>query len=629
MMLKNWELAHTPTEAAPGRWRLKLRIAEQDLPGFVAMVPGMLGMPFLAEDGEFDFGYYLNDPGTEALDRLKQVLEEACPGGKVFDSSGAPAVPAPTAGSLDDALAQMARGLESMQIPAMESAVPAVAPASPAAQPAAPVHREVPAPPAPEQPAVVTPAETAPADIDSDLNPGYTFQEFIVGPSNRFTAAAAQAVADNPGRIYNPFFIYGGVGLGKTHLMEAVGHYVKDKNPALRVLYRSTEKFMSEVIDAIRGGTTTRMREFYRTIDLLLIDDIQFLADSESTQEEFFHIFNTLHQSGRQIIMTSDRPPKQLTTLEDRLRSRFEWGLIADIKSPNLETRVAILKKKGENEHLVLADNILLYIASKLKSNIRELEGFLKRINAYAALTHQEVNMELAESLMQDLLPVEERDEKAAPAQQPAGPAAQASPAPQHPVSPPVPPPVPPPLPRPVAPSRPPVMPPVVTVCPPSPAPVAPPSPRPPVPAAPDAAGQPVAPPPEASELGLKPVEVVFFFPEGKIEELAKVKERFREVIRKHRLKFRLEGVAERPYAAGPQVDYASFPEFCAASKAAIAIVLGPQPDSGITADEFNSVLSPLMDERNVSLQYVPWTELTKDYRYLNLALDITLLKQA
>lgn len=445
---------------------------------------------------------------------------------------------------------------------------------------------------------------------DLGLNPRYTFEEFVIGPNNRFTAAAAQAVADNTGKIYNPFFIYSGVGLGKTHMMHAVGHYVRAKNPNLRILYVTTEKFMGDVINAIRRGSLQQLREHYRQIDLLLVDDIQFLVESESTQEEFFHIFNILHQSGKQIIITSDRPPKQLVTLEDRLRSRFEWGLIADIKSPNLETRVAILKKKGEVDNLDLSDNILLYIASKLKSNIRELEGFLKRINAYASLTHQEVNMDLVRTIMSDLLPPEEFED---PQDQPMPertPPTFAEPA-KH-----APSPVPP-----VEPQKP-----VEDVIVEEDVVIAPVQIKPPsmIPSFVASANKTMS---ESMEGNMKAVEVGFFFPEGKQEELVVVKERFREVIKKHKLKFRLEGVFEYAFVHSEKINYAIFPEQCKAKKVKIAVVLGPPPESAANIEDFSNLLGTLMDDERLSLQLVQWAELNKDYRYLNLALDITLSK--
>ena len=236
-----------------------------------------------------------------------------------------------------------------------------------------------------------------------NLNGKYTFSCFVVGFCNQFAHAAAVAVAERPANAYNPFFIYGGVGLGKTHLMHAVGHCVKARSPHLRLIYMSSERFMNELINAIRYDKTIQFREKYRNIDVLLMDDIQFLAGKERTQEEFFHTFNALYDAQKQIIISSDSPPKDIPTLEERLHSRFEWGLIADIQPPDVETKVAILKKKAEFENVQLPDDVTFFIASNVKSNIRELEGSLVRLAAYSSLTGEGISLDLAERVLSSI----------------------------------------------------------------------------------------------------------------------------------------------------------------------------------------------------------------------------------
>ncbi len=239
----------------------------------------------------------------------------------------------------------------------------------------------------------------------SMLLPKYTFDTFVIGSGNRFAHAASLAVAEAPAKAYNPLFIYGGVGLGKTHLMHAIGHYVLEHNPNAKVVYLSSEKFTNEFINSIRDNKAIEFRNKYRKVDVLLIDDIQFLAGKESTQEEFFHTFNALHEESKQIVISSDRPPKEIPTLEDRLRSRFEWGLITDITPPDLETRIAILRKKAKAEGLDISNEVMIYIANQIDTNIRELEGALIRVVAYSSLINKDINADLAAEALKDIIP--------------------------------------------------------------------------------------------------------------------------------------------------------------------------------------------------------------------------------
>jgi hypothetical protein len=411
------------------------------------------------------------------------------------------------------------------------------------------------------------------------------------------------------------------------------------------VLYVTAQQFMSEVIELLQAGNLNALRERYRALDLLLVDDIQFLATSEATQEEFFHMFNDLHSAGKQIIMTSDRPPKMLTTLEDRLRSRFEWGLIADIKHTNLETRVAILRKKeGHLKGVRLADDIRIYIASRLKSNIRELEGFLRRVQAYSQLNNQDVTLVLVKEIMKELLPPEEWVDDPV-AEEPAAPAEEIALPPELP-------PVDTPMEEPIPAAE---EPPAEMALPQLPEPEAPvagqefdnamagigsslelaggePAAEMPPPAEPEAPGssnfvkgedeQVVAVPSNPGD-----IPVVFFFPTGKEKELGQMKKKFEDIIRKHKLKFSLFPALEVPYPMDSSLSYELFSTKCKRAGVMIAVVLGPSPDGTLGEALFFHRLQELFEQQELSLQLIPWDELAKDYRFLNLALDITLLR--
>jgi chromosomal replication initiator protein len=294
---------------------------------------------------------------------------------------------------LDEALKEVERPGSRIEFVTDDGAVPGAA--VPAPEPVTPAIADEIPPPENIQP--------------GGLGPRYSFDTFIVGPSNQFAHAACRAVAEAPSRSYNPLFIYGGVGLGKTHLMHAIGHYVLTHLSSLKLTYISSERFMNEMINAVRYDRVLDFRERYRSVDVLLVDDVQFLAGKEGTQTEFFHTFNALYDAQKQIVISSDCPPHEIPSLEERLRSRFEWGLIADIQPPDLETKVAILRKKAETEGIPLPDNVAIYIAGKIKSNIRELEGSLIRLIAYASLTGREISLPLAQDVLRNVLQNDDR----------------------------------------------------------------------------------------------------------------------------------------------------------------------------------------------------------------------------
>jgi len=582
-MIERWSMSFSPTQRGEKRYKIRVRGDERDVSELITKIGNICSRPFIPQDKEYNWAFYVHDVEPPTKERIIKILDEHMEADKrLVSKEGAPE-----------------------EIGKKEVSVE------------------------PEREEVKQPIKAAVGELK--LNPAYTFENFVVGPSNRFTYAATQAVAKSPGEIYNPLFIYGGVGLGKTHLLNAIGHYMHKKRPEAKLLYVTTEKFMNEVIEAIGKGTLEEFRERYRQVDLLLIDDIQFLAEAESTQEEFFHTFNVLHDAHKQIVITSDKPPKQLTTLEERLKSRFEWGLIADIKSPNLETRIAILKKKEELEHLDLSDNILIYIAGKLKSNIRELEGFLKRINAYGKLTKQEVTIDLVRELMNDLLPEREREEFVE-----VRPPEKRKPKLEEEKVVPVPPPLeveerkcltcgqelnyvekydrwycynckkyaPEEIPERAAPGVPPIE--------------------------EEVTEQEVSPPPvEAAPIdkSLRKVEVAYFYPQDHNEEFEELKAQFNEVLKKHKLRFRLDAVFEKEYRAEKRINYGMFAEVCKTGKVRIAVVLGPPPGSSLSTDEFSRMLGAILADANISLHFIPYDDIKKGYKYLNMLLDIAMIR--
>jgi chromosomal replication initiator protein len=265
--------------------------------------------------------------------------------------------------------------------------------------------------PTPDPPVVMHRSPTRPPGEPARLNPKYTFETFVIGASNRFAHAAAVAVAEAPAKAYNPLFVYGESGLGKTHLLHAIGHYAQNLYPGVKVRYVNSEEFTNDFINSIRDDKASAFHRRYRDVDVLLIDDIQFLQGKVQTQEEFFHTFNTLHNANKQVVITSDLPPKQLAGFEERMRSRFEWGLITDVQPPDLETRIAILRKKAIGERLDVRDDVMEYIASKISTNIRELEGALIRVTAFASLNRSQVDLSLAEIVLKDLIPADDTPE--------------------------------------------------------------------------------------------------------------------------------------------------------------------------------------------------------------------------
>ncbi len=467
------------------------------------------------------------------------------------------------------------------------------------------------------------------------LNPRYTFDTFVVGKSNHFAKAAALAVAEMPGKVYNPLFMYGDVGLGKTHLMQAIGHFVLENDSTAKVLYTTAERFMAEVIDAIRYGKIIEFRNKYRKIDVLLIDDVQFLSEAEAAQEEFYHTFNALYDDHKQIVIASDKPPKKISVLEERLRSRFEWGLITDIQSPNLETRVAILKAKAESTKVQIEDEVMYFIAEQLKSNIRELEGFLIRIVAYASLTNRQINKSLAEELLQDLLPeettgiemstlapleenltqiIEEKTEIIFEPTQPVeivSESESASAAPEQPAE------------QVFEPEIPAYEPPAEETEPPpivEPEPAAAPEPPP----APEPAQQPAA---AGRGDDARNLRTGYIYPAGKDKELDQMIKNFAETIKKHKIKFKLDRTFAQTYTPSSSLNFGEMVDSCRSQGIDLVIWMGPPPSNNLIEGEFARSIHSVFDKEKIPMQYISFESVPKQYKYLNMVLDFAFLR--
>lgn len=646
-MIRQWDLLENFTEDFPDRWRVVLHSDRDDVMKLASILNRLnfsCGRPTLLREKDFNWSFYVYQLAPENSQRLREVIAE-------FKTN-------PEEFSLEKYVKDQNQTVveesldEQPQEFALEEGVEQALP-----------EEEF--------------TEEQKADIGSELglNPRYTFGSFVVGKNNHFAKAAALAVGEMPGKVYNPLFIYGDVGLGKTHLMHAIGHYVISVNPKAKVIYTTAERFMAEVIDAIRYGKIIEFRNKYRQMDVLLIDDVQFLSEAEAAQEEFYHTFNALYDDHKQIVVASDKPPKKISVLEERLRSRFEWGLITDIQLPNLETRVAILKAKADLTRIDIDNAVLYFIAEQLKSNIRELEGFLIRIIAYASLTKRQINKALAEELLHDLLPEEPQsfatstlpplDEVLPPREEPAPKQENRKEESIEEVSPVT-------IPSEEAVVEPPAepapkneenvsaleplnnetsatevvadgmsQPPKISYEEEPPLTATPPLAQSPLPAQPSAEKEQVLstpqPPPQMESVSAREekkedtpntIRTMYFYPSGKDKDLKIMIRNFDGVIKKHRIKFILDQIFVQEYVPDASLDFPFLLSQCRAQQAELVIWMGPPVGENFVEGEFVRTIHSAFDREKIPLQYISFESVPKQYKYLNMVLDFAFLKK-
>lgn len=646
-MITQWDLLENFTEDFPDRWRVVLHGDREDVVKLTSILSRLnysCGRPTLWHEQNFNWSFYVYQLPPENSPGLRDVIAEFKTNPEGF----------PVEKYVRDQDKTMAEEV-------LEKQPQEFTPEGDLAQ--TPPEEKF--------------SEEQKADIISEigLNPRYTFESFVVGKNNHFAKAAALAVAEMPGKVYNPLFIYGDVGLGKTHLMHAIGHYVIGVNPKAKVIYTTAERFMAEVIDAIRYGKIIEFRNKYRKMDVLLIDDIQFLSEAEAAQEEFYHTFNALYDDHKQIVVASDKPPKKISVLEERLRSRFEWGLITDIQMPNLETRVAILKAKADLTKIEIENEVLYFIAEQLKSNIRELEGFLIRIVAYASLTKRQINKALAEELLHDLLPEEPLPfetltlpslddvlpprEESVPKEESrkeesveevfaegvssgesvVGSVAALSPANEENIS----------APEPLnnempatevvvegiahpikisyeqdtAPSSAPALEQ-------STSPVHPSAEKEQVSATPSPPSQVESVAEQEGEKEKNPnsIRTIYFYPTGKDKELQIMIKNFDEVIKKHKIKFALDKVFLQEYIPDTPLDFPFLISQYRTRQAELVIWMGPPPGENFVEGEFVRAIHSAFDREKIPLQYISFESISRQYKYLNMVLDFAFLKK-